>query len=386
MTLITRQRQLQELCDSLRDAPFLAVDTEFMRERTYWPKLCLVQVAHGDIAAAVDPLADGIDLAPLFDLLDNSEQTKVLHSATQDLELFYGLTGRVPHPVFDTQVAAAFCGLGEQPGYANVVGKLLGHSVDKASQSTDWSRRPLSKRQLAYALADVTHLCEIYEHMWRLLTQAGRLEWVLEEMPALTREENYAVVPRECWRRLKVRRPTTRTLGILRELAAWREETAMARDLPRGWVVRDEALVEIATHQLTDPDELERVRGLSAKVAHGADGRKMIAAVKRGLALAEDELPELPQRRDKDPGGEDRVALLRALLKQRAEEHGLADTAVATRDELDALGAGRKKDLRTLTGWRRSVFGDDALRLLAGELALRIVDDRVVVVPVAADA
>ena len=268
--LITDSAALASFCDAVRGAPYIAVDTEFMREKSYFARLCLVQVAHGDHAAAIDPLASGMDMGPLRDLLSDTSTVKVLHSAVQDLEIFLQKIGAVPAPVFDTQIAAAVCGHGDQPGYAKLVGSMLGEQLDKASQATDWSLRPLSDRQIAYALGDVTHLCRIYEILLDELDTNGRGEWVAEDMEALLEPSRYQVVPGEAYRRIKMRRPKRRDLAVLRELAAWREETAMARDTPRNWIVRDDALAEIALHRPNDRNQLGRVRTLKPHVAESA--------------------------------------------------------------------------------------------------------------------
>lgn len=371
--LISDSETLGAFCEALRGAPYIAVDTEFMREKTYFARLCLVQVAHGERFAAIDTLAAGLDLRPLGELLRDPAIVKVFHAAPQDLEIFFHEMGSVPAPVFDTQIAASVCGLGEQPGYATLVDKLVGAEIDKSSQITDWSLRPLSERQLAYALSDVTHLCTIYEYLCDELAARGRAAWVEEEMEGLTDEGRYRVEPREVWRRVKVRRPRPKTLAVLRELAAWREETAMARNLPRKWVLRDEALVEIAQHLPRSADGLERVRGLSAKQANGDEGVALLEAVDRALALPESEWPS-PPKRSRRASNDSLVALLQALLRLRCDESGVAMSMVATRKDLDKLAApreaGEAQDLPALKGWRREVFGADALALCEGRLAL----------------
>ena len=368
--LITDSATLSTFCASVRGAPYIAVDTEFLREGTYYAKLCLVQVAYGPHAAAIDPLAPGIDLTPLRDLLLDPASVKVFHAAGQDLEIFLQKTGVVPAPVFDTQIAAAACDLGDQPGYATLVQALLGVELDKASQATDWSLRPLTERQITYALGDVTHLCHIYEKLVAELAARGRGSWVAEDMAALLDPSRYRVDPREAYRRLRVRDTRRQTLAVLRELAAWREETAMARDLPRPWVAQDDALVEIAQHTPRTVDDLARVRTLKGPVARGADGRALLEVVERALALPESEWPTLPERRASMSGHESLVALLQALLRLRCEAHGVAMRMVATRDDLDLLATMETPDIPALQGWRREIFGEDALALRAGKLAL----------------
>ncbi len=339
--LITKSNDLAAFCARLEAAPYVAVDTEFLREKTYWPKLCVVQLAHGDHAAAIDALAPGIDLAPLMNLLWKPEVLKVFHAASQDLELFNYVSGRLPEPIFDTQIAAMVAGYGEQVGYAKLAQEIAGATVDKASQSTDWSRRPLSERQITYALSDVTHLCTIYESLADRLEQSGRGAWVGEEMKSLTDPATYAADPRQAYKRVKIRRPNRKSLAILREVAAWREEAAQQRDLPRRWVLRDEALVEIANHAPHRPADLERVRGLNERVAHGRDGRELLAAVRTALAVPEGEWPELPPRRPAHQADESLIALLQTLLKLCCERHDVAPKLVATRDELARIVAGR---------------------------------------------
>lgn len=378
--LIQDPTALAKICDRLRGAPYIAVDTEFLRERTYWPKLCLVQLAHGDTVGAVDPLASELTLGPLLELFDDPNIVKVFHSGSQDMEVIYNLFGRLPKSVFDTQIAAAVLGYGEQPGYASLVSSMLDIELDKASQFTDWSRRPLSTRQLDYALSDVTHLCDVYQLLCDQLAERDRRGWVQEEMAALTREDTYKLDPREQYRRIRLRRPSRRVLGILRELAAWREEIASTRDLPRGWVLKDDSLVEIASHAPHTPQELERVRGLPPRFAHGRDGVALLAVVARAEALPDDQLPELPERRPPGRGHENLVALLKALLKLRSDEHAVAPYLLATRDELDQIASGDSGELRPLVGWRREIFGGDALLLKSGRLALTTENGEVKVV------
>lgn len=370
--LITKSKPLEECCRRLEGAPYIAVDTEFLREKTYWPKLCLIQVAHGDVAAAIDPLAPDIDLAPLYSLFDDGDVVKVLHSASQDMEILLQSAGRLPRSTFDTQVAAMVAGYGEQVGYASLTKQVTGAELDKASQSTDWSRRPLTERQIAYALEDVTHLCAIYEHLVDHLAASGRAAWVAQEMAELADESRYRTLPADAYRRLKVRRPSRRTLAVLQAVASWREGTAQRRDLPRGWVVRDEALIEIANHLPRSVGELERVRGLKPATARGRDGEALLRAVQTALAAPEGEWPELPPRREASQGGDTVVSLLQALLKLRCAEHDVAPKLVANREELQQIATSNRQDIRPLQGWRRALFGEDALALKAGRLALAV--------------
>ena len=368
--LITDTAALAAFCSAVRGAPYIAVDTEFMREKTYYARLCLVQVAYGEHAAAIDPLAPNMDMAPLRDLLCDTSTIKVLHSAVQDLEIFLQKIGEVPSPVFDTQIAAAVCGHGDQPGYAKLAGSMLGVQLDKASQATDWSLRPLSERQITYALGDVTHLCHIYEMLQEELEKDGRAAWVAEDMAALLEPSRYQVLPHDAYKRVKLRRPKRRDLAVLRELAAWREEMAMERDIPRNWIVRDDALAEITLHTPSDRTQLGRVRTLKPHVANGADGDAMLAAVARALALPEDEWPEVTRGRPPVSGHESQVALLQALLRLRCDAHDVAMPMVAKRADLDRIATEDNPDVAALSGWRREIFGADALELRAGRLAL----------------
>ena len=380
--IITDSATLATFCAALRGAPYIAVDTEFLRERTYYAQLCLVQVAYGPHAAVIDPLARGLDLGPLRELLLDPTIVKVFHAATQDLEIFLQKTGAVPSPVFDTQIAAAACDKGDQPGYATLVQSLLGIDLDKASQATDWSVRPLTDRQITYALGDVTHLCKVYELLVAELEARGRAGWVAQDMAALLDERRYRVEPREAYRRLRMRGAKRQNLAVLRELAAWRESTAMERDLPRPWVVHDDALIEIALHLPEDIEQLARVRTLKAPVARGADGKTLLAVVRRALEMPEDEWPALAERRAPLEGHESLVALFQALLRLRCEAHGVATRMVASREDLDQLATAETPDIPALQGWRRELFGEDALALRAGRLALTAKDGSVVVVKV----
>lgn len=376
--LITDSAALKRFCEQLDNVPYLAVDTEFLREKTYYAQLCLIQVAHGEHAAAIDPLAPGLDLGPLKALLSRPEIVKVLHAATQDLEIFLQLMGEVPGPVFDTQIAASVCGFGHQPGYAALVESILGVAIDKSSQAVDWSVRPLSKRQVDYAIGDVTHLCHVYERLLVELDAQGRGAWVEEDMRALVDPTRYVVDPEQAYKRIRLRNPSREQLAILRALAAWRERTAMERDLPRGWVVRDEALAEIAQHLPADTAALARVRGLKDNVARGRDGRTILDVVSAAQALPEHEWPELKGRRPATgPGHESLVALLQALLRLRADAHGVSGAMIATRDDLERLAREDEPDIEALRGWRRDLYGEGALALKEGRLGLTGVGDGV---------
>jgi len=372
--LITKSDDLKALVDRLSKAPFIAVDTEFMRENTYWPDLCLIQVASSEEAAAIDPKAEGIDLKPLLNLFVNTENIlKVFHAGGQDLEIIHNLTGKVPHPLFDTQIAAMALGHGEQIGYSNLIESLLGHSLDKGARFTDWSRRPLDKRQIDYAIADVTHLATVFPRMVERLKKTGRGAWLDEEMERLADASTFAFAPEDAWKRLKLPSRNPAVLGRLKALAAWRETEARTKNLPRGRIVKDDTLNEIVLHPPKHQDDLGRVRGLSAGWKSNDIGGRLMAAIAAAKALEPDELPDREPRR---PGlTKDAVLvsdLLKLLLKIRAKETGVAARLIARSDDLEALAAGVRKGLNILQGWRYEEFGKDALDLVEGRLAFAI--------------
>lgn len=375
MKLITTTDELAAFCKPLAETEFIAVDTEFMRERTYWPKLCLAQVAGPEDAAAIDTLADGIDLAPLDELMLNPKVLKVFHAARQDLEIFYLRLQKVPGPLFDTQVAAMVCGHGEAASYESLATKLAKAKIDKSSRFTDWSRRPLSERQITYALSDVTHLRVVYEKLKRQLDKTGRFSWIAEEMAVLSDPAIYRADPEQSWRRLKPRGASPRMMAVLKEIAAWRERTAQRIDIPRQRLVRDEQLLEIASHAPKSIEELAATRGLGRGFAEGWQGRELMEAIERARALPESELPvrDRPPEQIRAPGAI--VDLLRTLLRLKADQAGVAGRLVASADELDRLAAG-KRDIGALKGWRNEVFGADAVDLIEGRLALALNGDQ----------
>lgn len=381
MTLLTTTEQLAAFCNSLRGAEYVTVDTEFLREKTFWPQLCLVQLAGPHQAVAVDPLSEEMDLAPLFDLMDDPTILKVFHAARQDVEIFHHLTGRVPSPMFDTQVAAMVCGFGESVGYETLVSKLAGARVDKSSRFTDWSARPLTERQLVYALSDVTHLRPAYEKLKRRLERTGRAHWLEEEMAVLSDPATYVVEPEHAWRRLKPKAAKPRFLGVLQELAAWREREAQRRDMPRSRILRDDALLEIAAHAPEDVDALARTRGLGRGFAEGRQGGDVLAAVARGQAKPESELPRLEPKEENPPGLAPIVELLRVLLRMVCEEENVAPKLVASASDLEAIACDDQAKVPALHGWRREVFGEKALALKHGRIALAIVGKRVFAAP-----
>ena len=383
MNLITTTDELAAFCTRQAASEYLTVDTEFLRDKTYWPQLCLVQIAGADEACVIDTLAPGIDLAPLFELMLNPQVLKVFHAARQDIEIFFHLTGSIPKPVFDTQVAAMVCGFGDSVSYETLAGKLAGAKIDKSSRFTDWAHRPLTERQLDYALADVTYLRAAFEKLRARLEKSGRASWLDEEMANLTDPATYRLVPNDAWKRLKTRGGTRRFLTILREVAHWREIAAQQRDIPRGRVLRDESLLEIAAHAPKTVDELARIRGLGRSVAEGKLGGEMLAAVARGIAAPEADAPEPMQRIDLPPGLGPLVDLLRVLLKLRCEDNDVAQKLVANASELEMIAADDEADVPSLKGWRREIFGQDALALKHGTLALTARGKRILVVNLA---
>jgi ribonuclease D len=386
MTVIADSAELAGLCQRLTKAEYIAVDTEFMRDKTYYPQLCLVQIAGPDEAAAIDTLAPGIDLKPMFDLLVAPAVTKVFHAARQDIETFFHIARTIPAPLVDTQVAAMVCGFGDAVSYENLAAKLAGARIDKSSRFTDWARRPLTERQVSYALSDVTHLRPAYEKLKRRMDKSGRAAWVAEEMAILTNPATYQQEPREAWRRLKVRSEKPRFLAILRELCAWREEEAQRRDLPRNRIVKDETLIEIAAHAPTKAEDLAHSRGISRGQVEGKQGAAMLAAVQRGLAMPESECPKQTPRLDLPGGLAPIVELLRVLQKTRCEVHDVAQKLVASAADLEYIAADDTADVPALTGWRRELFGEAALDLKHGRIGLTVAGKTVKIVSLRAPA
>lgn len=371
MSLVADTEGLAALCRELAAEPFFCLDTEFIREKTYFPRLCLVQLAGPDGAArAVDPLAPGMDLAPLLELLGDESTLKVLHAGRQDIEIFFHLTGTVPAPLFDTQIAAMVCGFGEAVAYDKLARRIAGAEIDKSSRFTDWAARPLTDRQTAYALADVIHLPRIYRTLDARLAETGRGAWLVEELAALTDPEIYRMDPERAWTRIKTRSAKPRFLGVLREVAAARERFAQTRDLPRNRVLRDESLLEVAAHEPASPEELERMRGVTKGMVKGALGKELLAAVARGKAAPEDGLPRVVKPPPAPRGTGPAVELLKVLLKLRCEENEVAARLVASVADLERLAADPQADIAASRGWRRKLFGDDARALLRGDLAL----------------
>lgn len=379
MRLITKTDDLAGFCAELSAQAFVAVDTEFMRETTYWPKLCLIQAAGAEGEAAIDPLADDLDLGPFLDLMANASVLKVFHAARQDLEIFFKLGGALPTPVFDTQIAAMACGYGDSVAYDALVQQVLKRRLDKSSRFTDWSRRPLSENQLAYALADVTHLRDLYPRMHASLDRQNRLSWLDEEHGNLVDPDIYDTTPENAWQRLKLRKTTADYVLGLQVAAAWRERQAQLRDVPRGRVVKDEALYEIAEIRPKTAADFERMRAVPRGFGNSRAAQELIHALERAFADP-NRAAYKHQRPPPTPSGlGPTVELLKVLLRYEAEEHGVAPRLIASAADVEAIAASDEADVPALRGWRREVFGERALALKHGKLALKLKDGRVVV-------
>jgi ribonuclease D len=375
--LITTTDALANLCERLSKSEFVTVDTEFMRENTYWPELCLVQIANDKEAAAIDPLADGIDLQPLLDLLtENEDVLKVFHAGGQDVEIIVNLTGKTPHPIFDTQIAMMAISQSEQIGYANLVESWLSITIDKGARFTDWSRRPLTDRQIEYAIGDVTHLSEIFPEILKKLVKTGRGAWLDAEMEKLAEVSNYVTDPDLAWRRIRSQGRNPQVLGRLKALAAWRESEAQHKNIPRGRIMRDETLADIASHPPKQQKDLAKVRGLSAAWRENDIGKRLMKVIEKAGPLDKDEMPE-KMKRGAPLGKEGALVadLLKLLLKIRAREIDVAARLLTKADEMEALAAGIR-ELPVLNGWRYDVFGRDALELVEGKLAFAVKDGK----------
>jgi ribonuclease D len=384
--LITTTEALEDLCERLAQSEFVTVDTEFMRENTYWPELCLVQIANTEEAAAIDPLAPGIDLTPLLDLMcANEDVLKVFHAGGQDVEIIYNLTGKTPYPIFDTQIASMAISQSEQIGYANLVESWLGFTVDKGARFTDWSRRPLTERQIEYAIGDVTHLSKIFPRILKKLIKTGRGSWLDAEMDKLADPANYANNADEAWQRIRAPSRNAAVLGRLKALAAWRESEAQHKNIPRGRIMRDETLADLASHAPKQQADLAKVRGLSAAWKDNDIGKRLMKVLEKAEPLPADEMPDKPKRGA--PLGKEGALvadLLKLLLKIRSREIDVAARLLTRSDEMEALAAG-VRDLPVLTGWRYEVFGRDALELVEGHLGFGVENGRLKMTRIAHD-
>ena len=381
MQVITSTSELAKFSKSLRAQPYVAVDTEFMREKTYWPILCLIQAAADGAEAIIDPLAEGIDLAPFLDVLTDKKVVKVFHAARQDLEIFHRLIGDVPAPLFDTQIAAMACGFGDQIGYEPLMRTLLKAKIDKGSRFTDWARRPLTEAQLSYALSDVTHLRDAYPLLTDSLEKRERKHWVEEEMEALYEGDLYFVKPEKAWRRLKLKGVRPKEMGVVLKLAEWREREAQSKDIPRNRIIKDETIFELARLQPKDTKALARARSVPTGFERSRSGAAIIEAIKEGGTLPKESLPavEKPER-EKAPA--DVIELLKVLLKRQCETYHVAPKLIASSADIEIIARDDEADVPALTGWRRDVYGEMALRLKRGEIAMKLNKGRVDIIDV----
>jgi ribonuclease D len=370
MKIVSTTDDLAKACAEIARHPFVTVDTEFLRETTFWPELCLLQMACPGDAYIVDVLAIGLRLDPFFELMANQKVVKVFHAARQDIEIIFNLGGLIPNPIFDTQVAAMVCGYGDSISYDQLVYRISSERVDKSSRFTDWKRRPLSQKQLEYALADVTHLRDVYQSIKANLEEQGRSDWVAEEMDILTSRDTYDLPPEQAWQRLKLRVRKPREFALMKLIAAWRENMARQHNVPRGRIIKDEAIYEICAHPPQTIADLGELRGLARGFDKGRYGTEMLALVKTALAMPKAQLPELPQPRQAPEGTGAATEMLKVLLKLIVEKHGVAAKVIATVDDLERIAADDSADVPALKGWRRQLFGNAALKLKNGELAL----------------
>ncbi|HEY8594338.1 MAG TPA: ribonuclease D [Devosiaceae bacterium] len=382
MQIITATTDLAEFCGRASGHEFVTVDTEFLRETTYWPKLCLIQAATLDEAVLIDPLANGLDLDPFAKLLADDTTLKVFHAARQDIEIFVKLTGRVPHPIFDTQIAASVCGYGDSASYDSLVRAIVGVQIDKSSRFTDWSARPLSAKQMDYALADVTHLRDVYAALRKQIATNRRADWVADEMATLESVDTYITKPEDAHKRLKMKVTRARDLAALHALAAWREQRAQTLDQPRGRVLKDDAIQELALQRPLTPDAFEKLRAVPRGFGRSSAAAEIIEILRQVEDLPKSRLPELPPRH-RGPSPKGAVGdLLRVLLKAVAEQHGVAARIIATSDDIDAIVLDDEADVPALKGWRGKLFGQKALAIKHGRIALAATDGGIIEVPV----
>lgn len=381
MKLIDTTEELAQVTAKLAQSDFVTIDTEFIRETTFWPELCLIQMAAPGQEAMVDALAPGISLEPFFELMADESVVKVFHAARQDIEIVFHRGGLIPHPVFDTQIAAMVCGFGDSISYDQLVQRITGATIDKSSRFTDWRRRPLSDKQLAYALADVTHLIDVYNHLSEELARENRAHWLEGEMEVLTARETYDVHPDDAWHRLKKRLRKPQELAVMRSVAAWREREARARNVPRGRILKDDAIYEIAQQRPTDQVALGRLRSVPRGWERSGNANGLLDAINSALALPREEMPSAPRPKRPPNGAAAAAELLKVLLRMTSEEFGVAAKVLASSDDIDKLAAeGEDAEIPALSGWRREVFGEPALKLVRGEIALRYDKGKVAVI------
>ena len=380
MEMIKTTDALIVACEKLKNSEFVTVDTEFLRETTYRPKLCLIQMAIPGYDVIVDPLVEGIDLSAFFELMSNEAVVKVFHAARQDVEIIHNLANIIPNPLFDSQVAAMVCGFGDSISYDQLVFRITGHRVDKSSRFTDWTLRPLSEKQLAYAAADVTHLCDVYMSLKANLEEQERSSWVSEEMAVLTSVDTYHIKPENAWKRMKLRVRKPIELAVMKELAAWREAEAQRRDVPRGRIIKDDAIYEVAAQQPTNQNALGRLRTIPKGFEKSRTAESILSAVQRAMSIPKEDLPAIPRGRVSPEGSGAVVDLLKVLLKMTSERHDVAAKVIATVDDLEQIACDDNADVAALKGWRRQLFGDAALSIKRGEMGLKIKGKRVVAI------
>ncbi|EYR80804.1 ribonuclease D [Shinella sp. DD12] len=378
MQIIETTAALAEACETLARSEYLTIDTEFLRETTFWPELCLIQLAGPEIEVIVDPLAKGLDLAPFFALMANPAVLKVFHAARQDIEIIVNRGDLIPHPIFDTQVAAMVCGFGDSVSYDQLVQKIKSVHIDKSSRFTDWSRRPLTEKQLEYALADVTHLRDVYLALKEKLEAAGRSLWLTEEMAVLESRETYDLHPDDAWKRLKMRVKKPIELAVLQKVAAWREREARGRNVPRSRILKDDTIYEIAQQQPADAEALARLRTIPKGWERSQSGAALLEAINEALAIPKTDLPRLPRQAHVPEGAAAASEMLKVLLKIVSEKEGVAAKIIANSDDLEKIAVdGEKAEVAALSGWRRELFGETALNLITGKVALRFVDKKI---------
>lgn len=382
MSVITSNDDLKALCERLSKSDYVTVDTEFLRDKTYYSKLCLIQIADDNEYHAIDTLSSGLDLKPFYDLMENNNVVKVFHAAKQDIEIFVNQAGVVPTPLFDSQIAAMVCGFGDSIGYEKLVISLCNEQLDKSTRFTDWSRRPLTQRQIDYALGDVTHLRTIYKKLKSQLEKSGRESWLKEEIEELTDKETYIIQPENAWKRIKIRNNNRRFNAIVRKIAQWRENQAQSRNLPRNRIMRDEVLLELSAVRPQHTNALTSIRGLGANFASSKGGKSVIEAIKEAMALPEDQLPTVSRRPPPSQNTDPIVELLKVLLKLVCKRENVAPKLIANVDDLEKIAEDDHSNVKALTGWRYDIFGKDALAIKKGEEAFAIKNGEIVIFPI----
>ena len=379
MHYIKETNHLNELCSKLNKSEFLSIDTEFIREKTYWPKLCLIQVFNGEEKIIIDPLAKDIDLKSFFEILNNKEIVKIFHSGRQDIEIFYNLTKKIPQNIYDTQIAAMVCGFGDSIGYENLVSQLLGKKIDKTSRLTNWSNRPLSKKQINYAISDVTHLFEIYPIIRDKIISNKRENWLKEEIKILISKKTYELNPNDSWKRLKYRNLSKNSIGVLIELAKWREIKAQKKDVPRGNVIRDDAIYELCSAQPKNIEDLNNLRSFNRKGGLRKEfAEEILSAIEKGKSIKKEKLPKIKPPKRLPMGISSKVSILKILLDNISEEYGVAQKLIANKNDLQELVLNDKADIKTLKGWRYKVFGKKAIDFKNGKISIKMKNDKVI--------